>query len=110
VNPFTTPTDLRDDNASIYAAAACAGMVDLFEAASASQGTKHDTTGELYATHAALAVCNGDDQQPPCPILATCLADTLAWERSQVQEAIWSVRGGMTEAQRRALRRQRRHD
>lgn len=45
---------------------------------------------------AAKAVCNGDDDRPPCPVRGQC----LAWALEHHERGIW---GGTSERERRQL-------
>lgn len=56
----------------------------------------HDPTWQA----AALTVCRGRGDQPPCPVRDACLAQALHMGDS-------GVYGGTTEAQRRRMRRRR---
>ena len=50
---------------------------------------------------AAKAICNGDDNNPPCPALDDC-AYYATFVRPVKEEGVW---GGLTRLERRALRR-----
>lgn len=53
----------------------------------------------------AQRICNGDDDHPPCPVKARCLAEALHMEaRGQVHERhVYGIRGGMTAKERLAI-------
>lgn len=59
-----------------------------------------DKGGNSHAeSEAAKAVCNGHDGSPACPVRAECLSYALfAYEH-------WGVWGGMSERERRRLRK-----
>ena len=85
------------DDASPWAAAACADEWETFEAAG---------TGDRHAIWEALAMCRA------CPIIGTCLETTLRYEKAKGSGAIWFIAGGLTPSARAALLglHLRRHD
>jgi hypothetical protein len=100
MNPFAPVADDVRSDTGPYAAAACKDMESLFEEAASG---KFGANGSPAATREALAICNGDATRRACPILAVCLIDTINYEHSRDPYAIYSVAGGLTEQQRRAL-------
>jgi len=77
------------DDASPWAAAACAGSYDLFEAAD---------QGNRWAAAEALRLC-----REVCPIVGICLETTLTYERRHSSDSIQLIAGGLTPSARAAL-------
>lgn len=61
--------------------------------------------GDGTTVRQALAVCNGDLDHPPCPVREQCLEFIIGFDQD---EDVAGIFGGMTSADRKKLRKQRR--
>lgn len=83
------PADWRDQ-------AACTGLdTNLFFPA----------VGDGSTVRQALAVCNGDPKNPPCPVKEQCLTFIMGFDQD---EDVAGIFGGLTSGERKKLRKQRR--
>ena len=61
--------------------------------------------GDGTTVRQALAVCNGDLDNPPCPVREQCLDFVMSFEQD---EDVAGIFGGMTSGDRKKLRKQSR--